>query len=112
GAHDVIRKHLLPRLFARGEVSAREVASVLRGVRGHPMAKGTLEMAILDAELRTQGMSFGEFLGATRAEVDCGVSVGIHEELSDLLHAVDGYLAEGYRRIKLKIEPGHDVVPV
>ncbi len=52
GAHDVIRRHLLPRLFARADVSADDVATVLGGVRGHPMAKGALEMAILDAELR------------------------------------------------------------
>jgi O-succinylbenzoate synthase len=112
GAHDVIRKHLLPRLFALGEVSAEAVAPALAGVRGHPMAKGALEMAILDAELRARGVSFGEFLGAARQEVDCGVSVGIHEHASDLLHTVASYLAEGYRRIKLKIEPGHDVEPV
>ena len=112
GAHDVIRRHLLPRLFAQGDVAADEVASLLRGVRGHPMAKGALEMAILDAELRAQGVSFGAFLGATKAEVDCGVSVGIHERADDLLRTVDAYLGEGYRRIKLKIEPGQDVEPV
>jgi o-succinylbenzoate synthase len=112
GAHDVIRRHLLPRLFARGEVTAEDVAPTLSGVRGHPMAKGTLEMAILDAELRARGVSFGEYLGAVRSEVDCGVSVGIHEDTADLLRTVEGYLDEGYRRIKLKIEPGQDVEPV
>jgi o-succinylbenzoate synthase len=112
GAHDVIRHHLLPRLFARGDVSAEEVSDVVRGVRGHPMAKGAVEMAFLDAELRSEGVSFGEYLGASRPAVDCGVSVGIHEETSDLLRTVEGYLTEGYRRIKLKIEPGHDVEPV
>jgi O-succinylbenzoate synthase len=112
GAQDVIRKHLLPRLFQRGDVAAADVAPALSGVRGHPMAKGAVEMAVLDAELRARGDSFGEFLGATRTEVDCGVSVGIHENVADLLHTVDGYLADGYRRIKLKIEPGHDVGPV
>jgi O-succinylbenzoate synthase len=112
GAHDVIRRHLLPRLFAHGEVAAADVGPLLRGVRGHPMAKGAVEMAILDAELRARGVSLGEHLGATRPAVDCGVSVGIHENVSDLLRTVDGYLDEGYRRIKLKIEPGQDVEPV
>jgi O-succinylbenzoate synthase len=109
GAQDVIRRHLLPRLFAQGDVRPEDVAPVLRGVRGHPMAKGAVEMAILDAELRACGVSFGEFLGAARTEVDCGVSVGIHEDVPDLLRTVEGYLADGYRRIKLKIEPGYDV---
>jgi O-succinylbenzoate synthase len=44
--------------------------------------------------------------------VDCGVSVGIHERVEDLLRTVEGYLDEGYKRIKLKIEPGHDIADV
>jgi O-succinylbenzoate synthase len=112
GAYDVIREHLLPRLFALDDVTAELVAPTLQGVRGHPMAKGALEMAILDAELRAQGVSFGEYLGGARSEVDCGVSVGIHENLDELLRTVESYLEEGYRRIKLKIEPGQDIEPV
>jgi O-succinylbenzoate synthase len=34
------------------------------------------------------------------------------DSLPELLDAVGGYLAEGYLRIKLKIEPGWDVQPV
>jgi O-succinylbenzoate synthase len=112
GAHDVIERHMLPLLFARGDVTAEDVASILSPVRGHPMAKAAVELAILDAELRAEGRSLGAFLGASRAEVDCGVSVGIHERVSDLLATVEGYLAEGYKRIKLKIEPGHDIEDV
>jgi o-succinylbenzoate synthase len=37
------------------------------------------------------------------------VSIGIAESTDSLLEQVGGYLAEGYRRIKLKIEPGTDV---
>jgi O-succinylbenzoate synthase len=69
-------------------------------------------MAILDAELRSASVSLAEHLGAVRTEVDCGVSVGIHEDPAELVEVVDGYLSEGYRRIKLKIEPGHDVEAV
>jgi O-succinylbenzoate synthase len=76
------------------------------------MAKAALEMAVLDAELRRDGVSLAEYLGAVRTEVDCGVSVGIHEDPAELVEVVGGYLSEGYRRIKLKIEPGHDVEAV
>ena len=112
GAEDVLRTHLLPRIFARDEVTAVEIASILEPIKGHRMIKGALEMAILDAELRLAGMSFGRYLGAVRERVDCGVSVGIMDSIPALLDAVGGYLAEGYRRIKLKIEPGWDVEPV
>ncbi|MGH2812807.1 MAG: o-succinylbenzoate synthase [Actinomycetota bacterium] len=112
GAQHVIKHHLLPRIFSLDEVSAHGVGEALRPIKGHPMAKGALEMAILDAELRSQGQSFGSFLGAAREAVDCGVSIGIVEDVGELLDTVGGFLDQGYLRIKLKIEPGWDVEPV
>ncbi len=112
GAEHVIRHHLLPRLFAHGEITAAEVGPVLAAVKGHRMAKASVEMAVLDAELRAAGVSFGQHLGAVREHVDCGVSVGIMDTVVELIDAVEGYLDQGYRRIKLKIEPGWDVEPV
>jgi o-succinylbenzoate synthase len=112
GAQHVLARHLLPRLFEHGRVSADDVAEVLRPVHGHQMAKAAIEMAILDAQLRAAGESFGHFFGAVREEVDCGVSVGIHSTIPALLTTVGDYLDQGYRRIKLKIKPGWDVEPV
>jgi O-succinylbenzoate synthase len=73
------------------------------------MAKATLIDAFLDAELRAAGRSLPEHLGAVSDRVACGVSVGIAASTEQLLEQVDGYLSQGYRRIKLKIEPGLDV---
>lgn len=110
GAVDVMRRHLIPAL--RDVVDAPGVGEALKPVKGHRMAKGALEMAVLDAELRTEGRSFARELGSTRERVPSGVSVGIMNSIPALLDAVDGYLSEGYVRIKLKIEPGWDVEPV
>ena len=109
GSWLMIRDFLAPALFAQGEVEASRVASVFSFVRGHPMAKATLENAVLDAELRAQGRSLAAYLGAVRDRVVCGVSVGIASSTGTLLEQVSGYLGEGYRRVKLKIEPGTDV---
>jgi O-succinylbenzoate synthase len=111
-AQHVLVHHLLPRLLRRPDLSAEEVAGVLHPVHGHQMAKAAIEMAILDAELRARGESFARYFGAVRAAVDCGVSVGIHRSIPELLATVGGYLDQGYRRIKLKIKPGWDVDPV
>lgn len=73
------------------------------------MAKATVIDAFLDAELRAQDRSLADHLGADRDRVACGVSIGIADTTPELLELVDGYLAAGYRRIKLKIEPGLDV---
>jgi O-succinylbenzoate synthase len=107
-----MRSHLIPRLFGAESLDAAAVKPVLSAVKGHPMAKAALEMAVLDAELRASGQSFGERLGATREAVDCGVSIGIFPTIKELIVQVDGYLDEGYKRIKLKIEPGWDYEPV
>ena len=108
----VIRHHLVPALGGRPDLTPAGVGPALRHVKGHRMAKGALEMAFLDAELRAAGMSFATFLGATRSRVPSGVSVGIMADIPTLLAAVRGYVEEGYLRIKLKIQPGWDLEPV
>ncbi|MDO9396344.1 MAG: o-succinylbenzoate synthase, partial [Herbiconiux sp.] len=112
GAAAVIRDYLAPALLQARTVRADDVQSVLRFVVGHRMAKAALEVAVLDAQTRAAGVSFGEYFGAVRPEVDCGVSVGIAPSLDALLDEVAGYRDEGYRRIKLKIKPGWDHEPV
>ncbi|HSP28859.1 MAG TPA: o-succinylbenzoate synthase [Ilumatobacteraceae bacterium] len=112
GAQHVIIHHLLPRLMAAGPIEAADVAAVLAKLHGHPMAKAALEMAVLDAQLRATGQSFASFLGAERTRIPSGVSVGIHDSTEELLAAVQGYVDDGYVRIKLKIEPGSDIEQV
>ena len=111
-AQHVLVHHLLPRLFEPKRVGAADVAVVLRPVHGHHMAKAAIEMAVLDAQLRSKSESFGQYLGAVKSEIDCGVSVGIHRTIPELLQTVGDYLDLGYRRIKLKIKPGWDLEPV
>jgi len=112
GAEAVIRDYLGPALLATESVTPETVAELLSFVVGHRMAKAAVETAVLDAQTRAEGLSFGEYFGADRDLVDCGVSVGIAATVDELLDEVDGYVAEGYRRIKLKIKPGWDIEPV
>jgi O-succinylbenzoate synthase len=84
----------------------------LREIQGHHMAKAAIELAVLDAELRATGQSLATRLGATRTRVPAGVAVGLTGSLTDLLDEVAARVAEGYRRVKLKIHPGWDVEPV
>jgi O-succinylbenzoate synthase len=112
GVAHVLRTYLVPTLLRAGAISAHQVAPALAKFKGHRMAKAALETAVLDAELRAHEMSLSTALGSTKDSVECGVSVGIMDSVPQLLDAVAGYLDEGYRRIKLKIEPGWDVEPV
>lgn len=109
GAWILLRDVLGPALLRAGDVGVDGAEGVLAFVRGNPMAKATLIDAVIDAELRERGESLASFVGADRDRVACGVSVGIAESTDRLRSQVDRYLAEGYQRIKLKIEPGLDV---
>jgi o-succinylbenzoate synthase len=112
GAAEVIRRFLVPALASLSHVDAVSAESAFARIKGHPMAKAAVQTAVLDAQLRTAGMSFGAFLGAVRPMVPAGVSVGIMDSIPELLAAVESYLDAGYLRIKLKIEPGWDVEAV
>ena len=99
-ARHALRDHLLPRAFA--------------GVgfddgRGHMFARAALADALLDARLRAEGISLASYLGATASSVAAGVAVGMMDSTDALRSAVAAYVAAGYRRVKCKIEPGHDV---
>jgi o-succinylbenzoate synthase len=109
---DVLKRFMLPKLFAADHVDGPAVGPLLEPFKGHWMSKAAIETAVLDAELRTTGRSFARELGAVHDRVPCGVSVGIHDSLPELLDAVAGYVSAGYVRIKLKIEPGWDIAPV
>ncbi|GAA1276772.1 o-succinylbenzoate synthase [Pseudonocardia aurantiaca] len=112
GAHQVLRDYLVPQVLTAPLSSTRRLAERTSSVVGHRMAKAALETALLDAELRAASMSMATYLGGTRDRVDCGVSVGIAASVPALLDEVRGYVEEGYRRIKLKVEPGWDIEPV
>lgn len=106
----VLSEHLIPAVLGRSYESARALAADLdKAARGHPMAKAALEMAAWDLEARLQGVSLASLLGGVRGAVPAGVSVGIQQDRRALLDRVDDFLREGYRRVKLKIAPGHDL---
>jgi O-succinylbenzoate synthase len=112
GAADVLRRFLVPAAAGVGELHPEAVGQAMAFVKGHRMAKAALELAVLDAWLRSREEPLAGWLGATRDRVPSGVSVGIMDSVPELLDAVAGYLDQGYLRIKLKIEPGWDLAPV
>ena len=109
GAWIMLRDFLGPVLLWAGDVDIVGAEQAFTEVRGNPMAKAALLDAFVDAELRASGSSLASWLGAERDRVECGVSIGITTSTETLLEQVAGYLAQGYLRIKVKIEPGTDV---
>jgi O-succinylbenzoate synthase len=101
-------------MFAAAEpgFEASEVSALLSPVVGHPMAKAALEVALWDAQLRSEGRRLVDLLGGTRELVPAGVVVGVTRSAADTVAEVAERVSEGYQRVKLKIAPGADVVRV
>ena len=107
-----IDRILLPLLGGDDVLTAGSVRRAFANVPGNPLAKGLVETAVLDAQLRRHDMPLVYYLVSARRPIAVGVSVGIPDDLDTLLSWVSGYLDDGYRRVKLKIQPGWDLAPV
>ena len=74
------------------------------------MARGGVEAAIWDLEARRNGVSLARQIGGgARAEIACGVSIGIQDSVAQLIGNIETEVNAGYQRIKMKIKPGWDV---
>jgi O-succinylbenzoate synthase len=109
-AWHAITQWLAPRLFGRTIDGAGDVRGVLESnIRGHNMAKAAVEMGCwgLAAELAEQPLSL--VMGGTRSRVPTGISIGIQKTPADLVARACAAVEAGYRKIKVKIQPGQDV---
>lgn len=108
-AWHILQDFLIPNLIGKNISNVNEVINLNARVRGHRMAKAGLEAALWDAFAKSQNISLSKMLGGTREKIDVGVSIGIQFSPEELVKKVKGYLAEGYKRIKIKISPGNDI---
>ena len=108
----VLRDFLWPMIKGKEFAAAGDVWDLLKRVRGHNMAKASLEAAVWDAEAKQRGIPLAKLIGGVRDEIASGVSIGIKESLDELATAVQKELAAGYQRIKIKIKPGKDLEQV
>jgi o-succinylbenzoate synthase len=108
----LLRDFLGPALLGQPWDEPLAVGQFWAPVRGNRFAKAGLEMACWDLAARAQGKPVAELLGGTRREIHSGVSLGIEPTVDRLLEQVARFVAQGYKRIKLKIGPGRDVEPV
>jgi len=81
-------------------------------VRGHNIAKSSIDTAFYHLMSKSQDMPLAEYLGGNRKEVEVGISLGIEDNIELLLEQTKLALNKGYKRIKIKIKPGWDIEPI
>jgi O-succinylbenzoate synthase len=116
GAFAVLEEELAPRIVGH-RVGVVGLGSHLSLVAANPMATAALEMAMLDLELRAAGRSLASRLGSDRpgaggpdgdGTVPAGAAVGLGTT-AQVLDRVTSLAQAGFARMKLKIQPGHDL---
>ncbi len=109
-AWHAMREWLAPRVLGVEFAEPGQVFAALdHNVRGHLMAKAAIEMGCWDVAARQRGMPLSRLLGGTRDRVPTGISIGIQRNPDALVERARQAVAQGYRKIKMKIEPGSDV---
>jgi O-succinylbenzoate synthase len=103
---------LAPRVVGQEIHTAEELVAILAPVRGNRIAKAGFETAVWDLVSQQRGESLSACLGGVRPSIEVGESLSLYDSIDELLDCVDERVAQGYRRIKLKIEPGWDLEPV
>jgi len=108
-ASHIIQDFLIPMLTAMNNFSIEEVLQNFERIRGHHMAKAAVENTLLDIMAQTYNMPLFELLGGTPKKIMSGISIGIQENIDNLLESIQNACDKKYHRIKIKIKKGKDV---
>ncbi|HEX7295581.1 MAG TPA: hypothetical protein VF251_07500, partial [Pyrinomonadaceae bacterium] len=103
-AWSTLQEFLAPMVVSQQIDNAAQVFSLMRPVRGHRMAKATIETACWDLEAKKAGVPLWKHLGGSRDEIACGVSIGIQDSPDILIEKIRKEVDAGYQRIKIKIK--------
>lgn len=98
---------LIPLLQKNSISHPEDLHTLFSSIRRNHMAKASLETAVWDLYAKTHSQPLTELLGGTRSEIASGVVVAT-DSASKALQQIELYLAEGYQRIKVKINPNQD----
>ena len=108
----VLKDQLIPAIFSIDQIDPTRVYRLLRESPSNQFARAGIEGALWDAYANARRMPLHELLGIERRPVPSGVAIGIFETIDELIERVRRYVNQGYRRVKIKIQPGWDIEPV
>jgi O-succinylbenzoate synthase len=103
---------VVPALIQNKPDSLIELNAFLDSTNTSPFARAGVETAFWDLEAQRQQKPLWKLLGGERNAVESGLAVGIYPTIGKLLATIERYLKDGYKRVKIKIQPGWDVEPL
>lgn len=100
---------VIPNILGRDFECPEDWNRALDETGARNFTKTSVETAFWDLAAQRAARPLHEFLGGSKRHIESGLAVGLYEDVSETLRTVERYLKDGYRRVKLKIEPGRDV---
>jgi O-succinylbenzoate synthase len=104
---------IAPSLLGQTFTEVEEIAELAGTWEASPIAAAGAETACWDLLGQARHEAIAETLGALGSPLDLriesGLSVGLYPTIVELIKTIDTHLAEGYRRVKIQIEPGRDI---
>jgi O-succinylbenzoate synthase len=113
GCWNDLRSSIAPGLLGQTVDSPEAIAALMSTWKGSRFAAAGAENALWDLLGQAQHATVAQLMGAIDEQISLGVqsglAVGLYPSIVALLKAIETHLAEGYRRLKIKIRPGNDV---
>ncbi len=109
GTWEFLCNRLLPSFLERPELDPCRCSDRLEELPGEPFAKAGLEGAVWGLWAKANSKPLCTMFGGQKRPIASGAAIGLMPTVADLLDRVKRFSGEGYRRIKIKIEPGNDV---
>jgi o-succinylbenzoate synthase len=113
GCWDDLHDTIAPSLIGKAADSPAAIAAIASAWKGSRFAVVGAETALWDLLGQAHHATIAGLLGAIDDQVSLGVqsglAVGLYPSIVELLKAIETHLDEGYRRVKIKIQPGSDV---
>jgi o-succinylbenzoate synthase len=105
----MLEDFLIPILLHKEVGHPDEVSALFSSIRRNCMAKSSIEGALWDIYAQQTKQSLAQALGGDKEQIEVGVSVGIQSSTEALIDLLKDHVNKGYKRVKVKIKPGHDV---
>lgn len=105
--HHILVDFLLPLLQKEKITHPKEASLLFNQIKGNNMAKAGVEMALWDLQAKKEGVSLASYIGGKRRTIHAGIAIGATSK-EEMLRQIDTYMTDGYKRLKIKINPEND----
>lgn len=109
GCFQLLRDWFGPQIVGRHIESGDELQDILGRFKGNFFAKACLDLAWWDLHARQLGQPLWKLLGGDKSVIQVGADFGVMGHIEELLDVMEGAVAQGYLRVKLKFRPGWDL---